>query len=186
MVSCGLCIECGKSSKELLYLIQTDYSDEVCENCFAGGYTITVTDIKQKHFVKDCSNERGYYTSGSVLEYTITYETETDTDKLFSDSFEIHTPDLTGSPILPWFEGTVTTDNSEVTGRLTPMLDRSRRSFELNQNNETQTEKIIIDVPDDFISLDAELVVPSVESNILTYELKCANQIETSQILLHL
>jgi len=177
------CIECGTSSKELFYLMHKEYSDEVCENCFAGEYKINVTDIKQQYFVEDCPNERGYYTSGSVLEYTITYETEN--NQPFPDIFGIHTPDLIDSPILPWFEGTVTTTDSRFSGVLTPFVNRSRRSFEVTQD-ETLTETIIVDILDDFALLGAELVAPSVESDILTYEIQCNPQIKTSQILLDL
>lgn len=169
---------CETSSRKVRYLSRSG-SDEsfVCENCLRNSLTIKITDIDFKQFVTDTSNAQSYYEFKNALGYTITYETVLDTeDDSITSPWKLYTPNLTEQQVMPWFEGTVeTTADSENTGRITPMIDRSRRSIELK--SEQLTETVFIDIPDTFASVKAKLTTPSVNSKKITYNIQCDPQI---------
>ena len=169
---------CDTSSRDVRYIRpdKNEYSF-LCENCQTRKLTINITDIDFKQFVTDTSDAQSYYKFENALGYTITYETVVDEEEDYATTppWKLYTPNLTGQQVVPWFEGTVETDESDVTGRITPMIDRSRRSIELQ--GEKLTETVFIDVPDNFESVKAKLTTPSVNSKKITYNIQCDPQI---------
>jgi len=180
------CSSCGRRENGAIYFKTLLNKNGICEHCFENTFNITVTDMNFQTLEQTSRHKlqhNNMYEESFKLYYSIEYT--------ISDSHvsSILSSDLYDKQVIPWIEATIIKEDGSTVSS-TDLMNPVRREFKIckgrPKNNHIKSKQLPVCVPSNFIIAKAELKTPTVQTNSLTYDIKCPNVIKTSQLELRL